>query len=173
MQIRKGSNADIEKVSALYDAICGHLESHTNYCGWRQGIYPAREDAAAGIEEQALWVADIDGRIAGTLILRHTPEEAYALADWDTALEYSEILVLYTFAVHPDFLHQGIGRQMLEFVLDYAAGENMKAVRLDVYEKNTPAIRLYEQMGFGYVDTVDLGYSAYGLKRFRLYQRML
>lgn len=62
---------------------------------------------------------------------------------------------------------------MLEFVLDYAAGENMKAVRLDVYEKNTPAIRLYEQMGFGYVDTVDLGYSAYGLKRFRLYQRML
>ena len=173
MQIRKGTENDIEEVAALYDAVNDYLESHTNYPGWRKGVYPIREDAAQGIAENNLFVAEAEGQIAGTFILRHRPEEAYALADWGNQLDYSEILVLYTFAVHPDFLHQGIGRQMLEFVLDYAAGENMKAVRLDVYEKNTPAIRLYEQMGFGYVDTVDLGYSAYGLKRFRLYQRML
>ena len=49
----------------------------------------------------------------------------------------------------------------------------MKAVRLDVYEKNTPAVRLYEKLGFQYVDTVDLGYSEYGLDRFRLYQHLL
>ena len=55
----------------------------------------------------------------------------------------------------------------------YAAGQGMKAVRLDVYEKNTPAVRLYEKLGFQYVDTVDLGYSEYGLDRFRLYQHLL
>ena len=49
----------------------------------------------------------------------------------------------------------------------------MKAVRLDVYEKNIPAVRLYEKLGFHYVHTVDLGYSQYGLDRFRLYQYLL
>ena len=162
MQIRKGTETDIEEVSALYDAVNDYLESHTNYPGWRKGVYPTREDAAQGIAENNLFVAEVEGQIAGTFILRHRPEEAYALADWGNQLDYSEILVLYTFAVHPRFLRQGIGKQLMEFILGYAAREKIKAVRLDVYEKNTPAIRLYEQMGFQYVDTVDLGYGCTG-----------
>ena len=173
MQIRKGTEKDIEEVSALYDAVNDYLESHTNYPGWRRGVYPTREDAAQGIAENNLFVAEAEGQIAGTFILRHRPGEAYALADWGNQLDYSEILVLYTFAVHPRFLRQGIGKQLMEFILSWAAREKIKAVRLDVYEKNTPAIRLYEQMGFQYVDTVDLGYGMYGLDRFRLYQRVL
>ena len=43
----------------------------------------------------------------------------------------------------------------------------------DVDEKNAPAIRLYEKFGFCYIDTVDLGYSDYGLEKFKLYQRIL
>ena len=173
MQIRKGTETDIEEVAALYDAVNDYLESHTNYPGWRRGVYPTREDAAQGIAENNLFVAEAEGQIAGTFILRHRPEEAYALADWGNQLDYSEILVLYTFAVHPQFLHQGIGKKMLEFILSYAAEEKNQEVRLDVYENNMPAIRLYEQMGFRYVDTVDLGYGMYGLNRFRLYQRVL
>ena len=173
MQIRKGTENDIAEVTALYDALNDYLESHTNYPGWRKGIYPTREDAAQGIAERSLFVAVIEGRIAGTFILRHRPEEAYALADWGRQPDYSEILVLYTFAVHPQFLHQGIGKKMLEFILSYAAEEKNQEVRLDVYENNMPAIRLYKQMGFRYVDTVDLGYGMYGLNRFRLYQRIL
>lgn len=173
MQIRKGTENDIEEVAALYDALNDYLESHTNYPGWRKGIYPAREDAVQGIAENNLFVAVMDDKIAGTFILRHRPEEAYALADWGRELDYSEILVLYTFAVHPQFLHQGIGKQLMEFILAYAVRENIRAIRLDVYEKNTPAIRLYEQMGFQYVDTVDLGYGMYGLERFHLYQQIL
>ena len=113
MQIRKGTETDIEEVSALYDAVNDYLERHTNYPGWRKGVYPTREDAAQGIAENNLFVAVIAGQIAGTFILRHRPEEAYALADWGNQLDYSEILVLYTFAVHPRFLRQGIGKQLM------------------------------------------------------------
>lgn len=49
----------------------------------------------------------------------------------------------------------------------------MKAVRLDVYEKNQPAIQLYKSFGFQYIDTVDLGYGMYGLDWFQLYQKLL
>lgn len=173
MQIRRGTERDIGEVAALYDSLNDHLACHTNYPGWRRGVYPTREDASQGIGENALFVAEEEGRIVGTVILRHRPEPAYAAADWHSRLDYSRILVVYTLAVHPACLHTGVGRGLMEFVLSHAARTGMKEVRLDVYEKNTPAIRLYEGCGFRYVDTVDLGYGAYGLDRFRLYQRLL
>ena len=173
MVIRKGTKDDVDAVSALYDEVCDDLESHTNYPGWRKGIYPDRQDAERGIGENGLFVAELEGEIAGTFILRHQPEAGYALADWKMELPYSDIFVVYTLAVSPRFSCRGIGESMMKFILSYAAGQGMKAVRLDVYEKNTPAVRLYEKLGFQYVDTVDLGYSEYGLDRFRLYQYLL
>ncbi len=173
MVIRKGTIDDIDEVSALYDEACDYLQTHTNYPGWRKGIYPDRQDAERGIGEGSLFVAELEGEIAGTFILRHQPEAGYAMADWRTELPYSDILVVYTLAVSPRYSHQGIGERLMEFILSYAAQQGIKAVRLDVYEKNIPAIRLYEKLGFQYVETVDLGYGEYGLDRFRLYQRLL
>lgn len=173
MVIRKGMKDDIDAVSALYDEVCDDLQTHTNYPGWKKGIYPDRRDAERGIGEDSLFVAEEEGEIAGTFILRHQPEAGYALADWKTELPYSHIFVVYTLAVSPRFSHRGIGERLMEFILSYARQQGMKAVRLDVYEKNIPAIRLYEKLGFQYVDTVDLGYGEYGLDRFRLYQYLL
>ena len=173
MYIRKGTSQDINELSALYDELNDYLESHINYPGWRKGIYPIGEDAARGIAEDSLFVAVEDGRIAGTVILSHQPEEGYESVNWHNNLEYKDIFVVYTFAVHPEFLHRGIGRKIMEFILDYAEQMNMKAIRLDVYEKNIPAIRLYESMGFQYMDSVDLGYSIYGLDWFKVYQKVL
>lgn len=173
LEIRKGTMRDIDELSALYDDVTDYLETHINYPGWRKGIYPNREDAEHGIQENTLFVAQENQRLIGTIILSHQPEEGYALADWHNTLDYEDILVIYTFAVHPSYLKQGIGRKILQFTLDYSVQSETKAVRLDVYEKNTPAICLYESMGFQYIDTVDLGYSMYGLPSFRLYQKIL
>lgn len=173
MEIRKGTLQDLEQVAALYDELNDYLESHTNYPGWKKGIYPIREDALAGIEEDNLFVAVENGQIAGTVILNHKPEEAYHSVDWHNELDYDQIVVIHTFAVHPLYLHRGLGNEILKFSLEYAAHTNMKAVRLDVYEKNVPAIHLYEKMGFEYIDTVDLGYGIHGLDWYKLYQRIL
>lgn len=173
MVIRKGTKDDIDAVSTLYNEVCDYLQTHINYPGWRKGIYPDRQDAERGIGEDSLFVAEVDGEIAGTFILRHQPEAGYALADWKNELSYSDIFVVYTLAVSPRFSCRSIGERLMEFILSYAAQQGIKDVRLDVYEKNTPAIRLYEKLGFGYVDTVDLGYGEYGLDRFRLYQYLL
>ena len=55
----------------------------------------------------------------------------------------------------------------------FSQTEKVRALRLDVHEINTPAIKLYESCGFRYIATVDLGYGAYGLKWFRLYEKLL
>lgn len=173
MEIRKGTLEDIDEVATLYDELNDYLNSHINYPGWKKGIYPIRENAVQGIIENNLFVAVEKGRIVGTVILRHQPEEGYSLANWHSNLEYNDIFVVYTFAVHPCFMRQGIGKKIMKFILDYAVHMNMKAIRLDVYEKNIPAIRLYESLGFQYIDTVDLGYGMYGLNWYKLYQYLL
>lgn len=102
--VRKGNQDDIDEVAALYDELNDYLESNTNYPGWKKGIYPAREDAEQGIQENNLFVAIEKEQIVGTFILRHEPEEAYSSVDWGNELDYQDIFVLYTFAVHPRFL---------------------------------------------------------------------
>lgn len=173
MKIRKGTLQDIDSVAILYETVHDYHDTYTNFPGWRRGIYPIREDAENGITEDNLFVVEENGKIVGTFILRHVPEQGYEKADWHVRLDYREIFVVYTFAVHPEYSHKGVGKYMLEFILNYASQNDIKAVRLDVYEKNLPAIRLYESVGFKYIDTVDLGYGEYGLECFRLYQKLI
>lgn len=61
----------------------------------------------------------------------------------------------------------------MEFIIRHSEQQHMKAIRVDVYEKNVPAISLYEKYGFQYIDTVDLGYSEFGLDEFKLYQKLI
>lgn len=173
MEIRKATLRDLDRVAVLYDEVNEYLESHMNYPGWKKGIYPVREDAERGLKEGEFFLAEEGGQIAGSVILSHRPEAGYAQADWHVELDDADVFVVYTLAVHPRFQNQGIGRKIIEFIFEYAAERNQKAVRLDVYEKNIPAIHLYEKMGFQYITAADLGYGAYGLDRFLLYQRLL
>ncbi|MCI6006635.1 MAG: hypothetical protein SOY73_00420 [Blautia sp.] len=72
MEIRKGTMQDIDELSALYDDVTDYLETHINYPGWRKGIYPTREDAKRGIQENTLFVAQKNQRIIGTIISMDT-----------------------------------------------------------------------------------------------------
>ena len=101
------------------------------------------------------------------------PEEAYHHSTWAFNSDYSDILVIHTLAVHPDYQKCGVGKELINFAIQYGKEENMKSIRLDVFEKNIPAINLYEKSGFHYVDTVDLGLGKYGLDKFRLYEILL
>ena len=43
------------------------LAATTNYPGWIKGVYPVREDAVAGVNDETLYVARYDGRIVGSV----------------------------------------------------------------------------------------------------------
>lgn len=171
LQIRKGTMQDVEEMGQLYDAVNDYLADHVNYPGWRKGIYPTREDAVRGINEGCLYVAAKGLKIAGSMILRHEPEKAYYTLSWKRDISYDKVFVIYTFAVHPAYLNQNIGSQLLEFAEETALECGVESLRLDVYEGNLPAISLYEKNGFEYIGTVDLGLEEFGLKWFRLYEK--
>lgn len=173
MRIRKAFEADLDAMERLYDEVNEHLEAHVNYPGWKKGAYPTRETAEKALEGDCLYVAcessEGEEKILGTIVLRQEP---YLEADWGVKLSEEEVFILHTFAVHPQALHKGIGRELLAFALKRAGELGGKAVRLDVNENNVPAIRLYEEFGFEYIDAREMEYSEEGTL-FCLYQYQL
>ena len=171
--IRKGTMNDLDELEKLYDSLNDYLEENINYPGWRKGLYPVRKDAAYGIENETLYVMEINGRIAGTVILSHEPEEAYSNVVWKTENNYENILVIRTFAVHPKFMKNNVGFSLMKFAEKFGKENGMKSIRLDVAIQNTPAISLYEKLGYEYIDTIDLDLNIPWLKWFKLYELLL
>lgn len=171
--MEQGTSFDVEQIAQLYDDLNDFLESSVNYPGWIKGVYPTREDAVNGIASKTLYAAKIAGVIVGSVILNHTPESAYDGADWLVDAEYSDIFVVHTLVVHPAYLKCGVGKAIMDFTISHCINQQARAIRLDVYEKNIPAISIYKKYGFQYIDTVDLGLGKYGLHHFHLYEKVL
>jgi putative acetyltransferase len=63
--------------------------------------------------------------------------------------EYCEMKRLY---VRPAYRRFGIGRILVNRLIEFALKENYQFMRLDTFERLQSAIRLYETFGFGYIE---------------------
>jgi len=86
-----------------------------------------------------LYIARLDGQIAGALQLHEAPRnlESQAL----TAHIQSGFTASWARG-------HGIGRGLMAFALEEARGRGFKTIKLDVRETQTTAIRIYREMGF-------------------------
>lgn len=173
MVIKKATLQNIDELEALYNTLNDFLASTRNYPGWIKHIYPVRETAVQGIEEGSLFVAMENNIIVGSIILNHEPEEAYHPVKWLVDTDYENILVVRTLVVHPEYMKQQVGSNLMTFARKYALGNGIKSIRLDVSVNNKPAIELYRKMGYDYIATVDLGLPYKHLKWFELYELLL
>ncbi len=171
--IELGKENEIDEIENLYNDLNDYLAMGVNYPGWKKDIYPIRQNAIDGVKNRNLYVAKNNGTIVGSIILSHEPEQAYYNVKWGVEAIYSEVLVIRTFVVHPKFMQCGVGKTLIEFVDEFSIKSKFKSIRLDVYEANIPAIKLYEKCGFTYIDTVDLGLKKYGLDWFKVYEKLI
>jgi ribosomal-protein-alanine N-acetyltransferase len=77
-------------------------------------------------------LAEVDGRIVGYVLFWFLSEE----------------VDIHNIAVHPDFRRHGIGRLLLEQVVEAARRQECVRVTLDVRHSNSPAQNLYRSFGF-------------------------
>ena len=96
---------------------------------WSRGafLYEMQQNRVA-----RCWVMHEDGRVLGYLCL------------W----EITDELHITNIAVHPTCRRQGIGRTLLQGVLDDARQRKLRLVVLEVRPSNTEARTLYETFGF-------------------------
>ncbi len=173
ISIEIGRSNNIDELEKLYDDLNDYLSSGINYSGWAKGIYPTREDASVAIKNKHLYMAKYENKIVGTVVINNIYDESYDDITWDFEGENHEIFVVHTLAVHPDYMRFNIAEKLLGFVQEHAKEHGAKAIRLDVYEKNIPAIKLYEKLGYTHMGKVDLGFSKRGLQWYKVYEKLI
>lgn len=78
------------------------------------------------------WVAELDGRVVGILVLWLIVDEAH----------------IASLATHPAFRRQGIAKRLLVTALDQAYKEGARTAFLEVRAGNDVARRMYREFGF-------------------------
>ena len=165
--IRKALPQDLDAVAALYGAVCDYLADKPCNPGWRRDAFPAEADAAWYLAADGLYIARYGSKTAGSIALTASPNAEADQGGTDG------IFYLHAVAVHPNNLRCGVGSAMLGFIAQEAARRGARALRLYVWEGNTPAIQAYEKNGFVRRGREDVGLGEFGLEWFFLYEKRL
>lgn len=133
--IRSMCQADIPAVAAI--------ERSTYSFPWSDGIF--RDCLLAGYTNLVL---DHDGDVVGYGIMSVAASEAHLL----------------NICVADGFRRRGIGRQLLEYMMQIARAAAAERVYLDVRPSNRPALQLYESAGFDVIGVRENYYKAHAGK---------
>jgi ribosomal protein S18 acetylase RimI-like enzyme len=162
LQIRIATPEDAEFVALLgritFTETFGHLfSSHQHELGTYldHTFAVAKIRNSLGEPDNRYWLALRDRLPIGYAKLKHPSPTALLPADDPAQLQ--KIYVL------KEFLALGVGKLLLNTVLDHAAQRGFKAIWLDVLKQNNRAIRFYERHGFQPLgdDTYTIGAQAF------------
>jgi len=113
------------------------------------------------------------GKKGFILVYSVEQEEAYRTVDWQIEFEVP-VIIICKLAVLPEYFGCGVGKALIDYAEVIGKRQSAKAIRLDTYEENLPAARLYEKCGFKYMGLVDLGLEKiYGLKWYKVFEKVL
>ena len=171
MIFRKAAKEEFYKIRSLYWNLIDQEKDDPSFPHWKKEIHPSDEMIQNSIEREELYVLADGDEIAACVIANDEEAEGYADAPWQ--IDSDEVIVLHVLAVHPNHRGKGLARKLVENVIVQERKAGKKALRLDVIENNTTAEKLYQKLGFRYIQTKTLYYDVVGKMTFKLYELVL
>lgn len=150
LKYRQAKQKDLDEIVLLVE----HAIKHMTEQGIKQwdDKYPTREDLRTDIVRKELFVGETQEKIAVIYVLNQLYDEDYKNGNWKE--EEKPFYVIHRLCVNPSFQNCGIAKTTLENIKKQVIQWNAKAIRLDVFTKNTYALKLYESVGFKTVGSV-------------------
>jgi ribosomal protein S18 acetylase RimI-like enzyme len=147
LRIRTVCEDDVDAVVRLsllaWDPVFGSFERILGpeifpiiYPDWKTSQKEAVEEVCRDAEKRNVWVAELDGMVAG-----------FVATELDMEAKTGEVLFL---AVHPDHQNVGIGTELNDFALKKMKDSGMKlaVVGTGGDPSHAPARRSYEKAGY-------------------------
>ncbi len=105
---------------------------------------PMLDDYAEIVSKHQAYVAEVQGRIAGIVVL----------------IKQADGILLDNVAVHSDFQGFGIGRELIDFAENSARQQGYQAIELYTHELMTENYQAYLKLGYVEVDRREVkGYA--------------
>lgn len=145
INIRQAGKQDLPKILEIYELLSNPEDE------------PISIDEVSGIFERInsypdykVYIVESEGQTVGTFALLIMDNMAHG------GLPSG---ILEDMAIVPDWQRKGIGKQIMEFAMDYCRGKGCYKMQLSSNVKRQPAHAFYEGLGFvryGYAFTKDL-----------------
>ena len=136
-------------------------------------MYPTQAFLDASIAHGELFLAELDGVLAGCMVLNHAYNDGYAAVIWAADVPDAQLLGIHARGVHPALARRGIAQRMVQYAIGTARAQDCRALRLDVLDGNVPAERLYAGQGVARRGTVRMFYDDTGGTDYGLYEYLL
>lgn len=131
--------------------------------------YPNEAVFQEDIRQQQLWIAELEGTLAGVAALTNNAQDPeYAQADWDPA---TPAVVTHRLAVDPAAQGQGVAVALLLQAETLAHEWGLNTLRVDTNSENTATQRLFPKLGYRFAGEITLAFRP-GL-RFFCYEKQL
>ncbi|MFD2936210.1 GNAT family N-acetyltransferase [Spirosoma flavum] len=166
MTIRQATTADLPALMNLIRHIVPLMREAGNF-QW-DDTYPNETVFGQDIAKNQLWVADIDGQLAGVAALTEDQEPEYAQVGFDIS---QRAIVTHRLAVNPAFRGQGVAAALLAQAEQIAIKHGIAFLRIDTNSENQITQKLFPKLGYQYAGEITLSFRP-GL-RFMAYEKQL
>jgi ribosomal protein S18 acetylase RimI-like enzyme len=166
MNIRLAVTADIPAIMELIKEVVPLMRASGNF-QW-DDTYPNPGVFGDDIALGQLWVADIDGQIAGVTAITTEQYDEYALAGMDIT---QPAIVTHRLAVNVNFRGRGIAEALLKQAEVVAVKRGISILRVDTNSNNKATRRLFPKMGYEFMGEMPLSFRPN--LRFYCYEKVL
>jgi len=142
--IRVASHSDIASVLKLTKACAKHMIENEIF-QWNEH-YPNQSAFENDNERQELYVAEIDEKIVGCIVISTFMDEEYHSVEWLTPTQ--DNLYIHRLAVHPDVQGKGFAQRLMDFAETKAKIDKKCSIRLDTFSQNKRNQKFYELRGY-------------------------
>lgn len=176
MKFQKASENDFPAIQKFYwdviDDIHKNNRNNENL-GWEKGVYPSDSFLSDSIRNAELYMLTGNDTLYACVILNSVYNEGYVGCRWGIDCKPDEVLIPHALAVNPSLQGRGIGKIVVEKILNLAKSQHKKAVRLDVLSVCKAAERLYTSCGFRFVEAKNMFYEDTGWTEYKMFERNL
>ena len=171
--IRKAAAADLPGIGEIYEAIFDQEARGPAYTNWLRGTYPTVDSARQVLEAGTLYVGEEDGVLWGVVNLNGIQLPEYDEIPWSIPAEREVVGVIHTLCIHPRQSGRGRARQMAAFCEETARAQGKSVIRLDTWEGNVPANRLYPSLGYRFAGATEFFFQGYIRETLNCYEKAL
>lgn len=171
--LKRAEYRDALKIENYYKYVIDNTENMDKYGRWIYGQHPTDEMVEGYIINGSMYFAEEDGIITVAVAVTFFQDEDYHSVQWNVEAKDDEVAVIHILCINPKKQRCGLAKKIVNEIIDLAKIKRMKAVRLDALCCNTPAYRLYEDLGFINCGIQNWYASNTGFIDFYLYELVL
>jgi ribosomal protein S18 acetylase RimI-like enzyme len=143
VRIRKANMRELDVLHNVVRDATRHMDEQ-EIPQWDE-IYPSREILEKDIEREEIYVIEVDGRVAGLIVMNEDQSPEYVAMAWAFA---GRALVIHRLTIAPAHQRRGLASRLMDFAEEFATTQGYDCIRLDAFTRNPAAFNLYESRGY-------------------------